>query len=98
MDLWPGLWDAGRGLAGRGLADHSKRPMVVYMVACMLAYIFACMGLGPRALGQMTAGFLYLVLRGTLQGHRADKRVSDDWVSDEQSPTFLAIVMDISWP
>ena len=46
----------------------------------------------------VAAGLLYLVLRGTLQGHRADKRVSDDWVSDEQSPTFLAIVMDISWP
>ena len=27
---------------------------------------------------------MYLVLRGTLQGHRADKRISDDWVSDEQ--------------
>ena len=37
----------------------------------------------------MAAGLLYLVLRGTLQGHRADKRVSDDWVSDEQITNVL---------
>ncbi len=37
----------------------------------------------------MTAGRLFRVLRGTLQGYRADKRVSDDWVSDEQVTSVL---------
>ena len=29
------------------------------------------------------AGLLYLVLRGTVKGHRSEERVSDDWVADE---------------
>ena len=32
---------------------------------------------------------MFLVLRGTLQGHRANKRVSDDWASDEQVTNVL---------
>ena len=52
----------------------------------------------PNTDGYLAAGLLYLVLRGTLQGHRADKRVSDDWVSDEQVTNDLGNGMDISWP
>ena len=26
---------------------------------------------------------MYLVLRGTLKGHRSEEKVSDDWVVDE---------------
>ena len=31
----------------------------------------------------MAAGFLYLVLRSTVKGHRSEERVSDDRVADE---------------
>ena len=49
-----------------------------------------CPNLVPNALGcYMGAGLLFLVLRGTLKGHRADKRVSDDCVSDERDPNAL---------
>ena len=43
----------------------------------------------------MGAGLLYLVLRGTVKGHRADKRVSDDRVADE----WVANVLEkCHWP
>ena len=38
---------------------------------------------------QLAARRLSLVLRGTLQGHRADKRVSDDRVADERVTNVL---------
>ena len=37
----------------------------------------------------MAAGLLYLVLRGTVKGHRSEERVSDDRVADERVTNVL---------
>ena len=38
---------------------------------------------------QMGAGRLYVVLRGTVKGHRSEERVSDDRVADERVSSVL---------
>ena len=37
----------------------------------------------------MAAGLLYLVLRGTVKGHRSEERVSGDRVADERVTNVL---------